>query len=357
MDRYIFIKKVGAGSFGTVWAALNQDTGELVAIKKLKTKYYSQEECLNLNEVKILRKMKHPNIIQLKQVIKRDEILYLIFEYMDCSLHQLINSRLQYFTEDEIRKICFQLFQALAYMHHHGYFHRDLKPENVLVKGDIIKIGDLGSSREIFSRPPYTEYVTTRWYRAPEVLLHSRNYGSAVDMWAMGAIMAELFMFFPLFPGLSEVDQMFKICRLIGSPNQNSWAEGIEFASEMKYQFPQCKGVLDLSSVIPLASEDAINLITSLCRWDPKKRLTSAEALHHPFFWKSYFYVSPSLHHHHSCNEQIRTETNGLMPNSIINGDVNLDLGDNKKDDSSEEEIDGEMAKMLLGSIWDHVTK
>jgi len=106
-------------------------------------------------------------------------------------------------------------------MHRHGFFHRDLKPENLLCSGpELIKIADFGLAREIRSRPPFTDYVSTRWYRAPEVLLHSTNYGSTIDLWAMGCIMAELYTFRPLFPGSSEVDQLFKICSVLGTPEK-----------------------------------------------------------------------------------------------------------------------------------------
>ncbi|KAI3903804.1 hypothetical protein MKW92_030957, partial [Papaver armeniacum] len=173
------------------YRALNKQTGEVVAIKKMKRKYYCWEECINLREVKSLRKMNHPNIVKLKEVIRENDILYFVFEYMD---------KVKLFPEAEVRNWRFQVFQALAYMHLRGYFHRDLKPENLSVTKDLIKVADFGLAREVCSQPPYTEYVSTRWYRAPEVLLQSPSYNSAVDMWAIGGIMAELLSLRPLFP-------------------------------------------------------------------------------------------------------------------------------------------------------------
>lgn len=287
------IKEVGDGTFGSVWRALNRDTGEIVAIKKMKKKYYSWEECINLREVKSLRKMNHPNIVKLKEVIRENDILHFVFEYMECNVYQLMKDRAKLFSETEVRNWCFQVFQGLAYMHRRGFFHRDLKPENLLVSKDTLKIADLGLAREITSGAPYTEYVSTRWYRAPEVLLQSPLYSSAVDMWAMGAIMAELFTLRPLFPGSSEADEIYKICSVIGTPTKEIWAEGLTLARSINYQFPLFAGV-HLSTLIPSASQDAINLITSLCSWDPRKRPTALEALQHPFF-QSCFYVPPSL--------------------------------------------------------------
>lgn len=293
MERYKLIKEVGDGTFGSVWRAINKQSGEVVAIKKMKKKYYSWEECVNLREVKSLRKMNHPNIVKLREVIRENDILYFVFEYMECNLYQLTKDREKLFSEAEVRNWCFQVFQGLAYMHQRGYFHRDLKPENLLVSKSIIKIADFGLAREVNSQPPYTEYVSTRWYRAPEVLLQSYLYSSKVDMWAMGAIMAELFTLRPLFPGTSEADEIYKICSVIGSPTTDTWADGLNLARAINYQFPQFAGV-HLPTLIPSASEDAINLIKSLCSWDPCTRPSAADALQHPFF-QSCFYVPPSL--------------------------------------------------------------
>lgn len=283
MERYKLIKVVGDGTFGSVWRAISKHTGKVVAIKKMKKKFYSWEECVNLREVKSLRKMNHPNIVKLKEVIRESDILYFVFEYMDCNLYELLRDRVKAFSEAEVRNWCFQVFQGLAYMHQHGYFHRDLKPENLLVSKDIIKIADFGLAREINSAPPYTEYVSTRWYRAPEVLLQSPLYDSAVDMWAMGAIMAELLMLRPIFPGSSEADEIYRICSILGTPMESEWVNGYKLAESINYQFPQFTGV-DLSSLMPSASEEAISLISLLCSWDPCKRPTAPEVLQHKFF-------------------------------------------------------------------------
>jgi protein kinase len=293
MERYKIIKQLGDGTYGSVWKAINRQTNEIVAIKKMKRKFYSWQECMNLREVKSLRKLNHPSIIKLKEVIRQSDYLYFVFEYMEYNLYQIIKDKDKLFPESKIRNWCFQVFQGLAYMHHQGYFHRDLKPENLLVTKDVIKIADLGLAREVCSAPPYTEYVSTRWYRAPEVLLQSPSYNSATDMWAMGAIMSELFTLQPLFPGSSEVDEIYKICSVIGTPDHRTWTEGLRLAASMNYQFPQFKST-DLSVLMPTASEEAIDLMSSLLSWDPVKRPTAAESLRHPFF-QACFYVPPSL--------------------------------------------------------------
>lgn len=252
MERYTIIKEVGNGAFGNVWRALSKESGVVVAIKKMKKKYYSWQECMNLREVKSLKKMNHRNIIKLKEVIRENDVLYFVFEYMESNLYELMMDRVNFLSEVEVRNWCFQVFQGLAYIHQRGFFHRDLKPENLLVSKDILKVADFGLAREINSLPPFTEYVSTRWYRAPEVLLQSPVYGPPVDMWAMGAIMAELFTLRPLFPGSSEADEIYKICCVIGCPTNSEWAEGLKLASTINYHFPQVSALSLFQEIGPM---------------------------------------------------------------------------------------------------------
>ncbi|XP_050227778.1 cyclin-dependent kinase F-4-like [Mercurialis annua] len=287
MEKYQCIHEMGSGSYGTVFRAVHKPSGETVAVKMMRRCYDSWEECLSLREVKALLKLKnHPNIIRLKEIVLQNQQLFFIFGFMDCDLLQLMKQRRslnQVFSESEIRHWCFQVFQGLAYMHEQGYFHRDLKPENLLVKGDKIKIADFGFARETNGQPPYTVYVMSRWFRAPEVLLQSNTYSSKVDMWSMGAIMAELYIFRPLFPGTSDADQMLKICKIIGPPTVECWSEGMDLARKLGYEFPKC-GSMNFSLLLGTASKEAVSLIRSLCSWDPSKRPSAAEALQHPFF-------------------------------------------------------------------------
>ena len=171
---------------------------------------------MQLREVKSLKKLNHPNIIKLKEVIRENDELFFVFEFMEANLYEVMKRRERHFPESKIRNIMYQIFQGLAFMHKHGFFHRDIKPENMLAKGDTVKVADYGLAREVRSRPPYTDYVSTRWYRAPEVLLRSQYYNSPIDTFACGCIMAELFTLRPLFPGSSEADQIYKVSERSG---------------------------------------------------------------------------------------------------------------------------------------------
>ncbi|XP_037105262.1 serine/threonine-protein kinase MAK-like isoform X1 [Syngnathus acus] len=291
MNRYTMLKQLGDGTYGSVLLGKSNGTGELVAIKRMKRKFYSWEECMNLRELKSLKKLNHPNVIKLKEVIRENDHLFFVFEYMKENLYQLMNERnYAMFSENEIRNIMFQVLSGLAFMHKHGYFHRDMKPENLLCIGpELVKIADFGLAREIRSQPPYTDYVSTRWYRAPEILLKFTSYSSPIDIWAVGCIMAELYTLRPLFPGNSEVDEIFKICQVLGTLKKADWPEGHVLASSMNFRFPKCVPTC-LSSLIPNASDEAITLMKDMLQWDPKKRPNAAQALRYP-----YFYVGQSL--------------------------------------------------------------
>lgn len=149
MNRYKVVKQLGDGTYGSVWKAINRQSQEVVAIKKMKRKYYSWEECMNLREVKSLRKLNHPCVVKLKEVIRDNDELFFVFEFLDCNLYQVVKDRDKYFPESRLRHWAYQIFQGLAFIHKHGYFHRDMKPENLLVTKECIKIGDFGLAREI----------------------------------------------------------------------------------------------------------------------------------------------------------------------------------------------------------------
>ncbi|KAF1603367.1 Serine/threonine-protein kinase MAK, partial [Eudyptes chrysolophus] len=284
MNRYTIMKQLGDGTYGSVLMGKSNESGELVAIKRMKRKFYSWDECMNLREVKSLKKLNHANVIKLKEVIRENDHLYFVFEYMKENLYQLMKDRHKLFPESVIRNMMYQILQGLAFIHKHGFFHRDMKPENLLCIGpELVKIADFGLARELRSQPPYTDYVSTRWYRAPEVLLRSSIYSSPIDMWAVGSIMAELYTLRPLFPGTSEVDEIFKICQVLGTPKKSDWPEGYHLASAMNFRFPQCVPI-SLKTLIPNASNEAIQLMSDMLNWNPKKRPTASQALKYPYF-------------------------------------------------------------------------
>ena len=296
MEDYEILERIGGGSFADVYKAREKSTNDLVAIKILKKKYKKWEDCLELRECKSLQKLSDEslsnekglnNIIKLKRIIfiKKTGLFHLVFEYMKQDLLELMKSKEPgHLDESQIKDIIYQTLLGLTHMHKYGFFHRDMKPENLLITEKIVKIADFGLAREIRSLPPYTEYVSTRYYRAPECILKSSNYNSPVDIWAVGCIMAEMYMHpKPLFYGQNEKEVLNKICSILGTPNHEIWLEGIQQANLIGIKFPNNSGT-DLSNIIPNASPKAIDLMKQMLQWDPNKRPAAANLLLHPFF-------------------------------------------------------------------------
>lgn len=296
MEDYEIINRIGGGSFADVFKAREKSSGEIVAIKVLKKKYNNWNDCLELREVKSLQKLHEEhlnnqrgvdNIVKLKSIIfiKESGTLNLIFEYLDRDLYEVMKEKApKGLSESQIRSITYQTLLGLSHMHKYGFFHRDMKPENILVIGDKIKIADFGLAREIRSIPPYTEYVSTRYYRAPECILKSTNYNSPVDIWALGCIIAEMYLHpHPLFFGNNEKEVLFRMCSVLGTPTYATWSEGMQQAKRVDIKFPSFPSV-PLNTIIPQASPEAIDLIYQMINWDPSKRNTAHNLLEHPFF-------------------------------------------------------------------------
>ena len=341
------ITRLGGGSFADVYKALEKSTGELVAIKVLKRKYKKYEDCHELLEVRSLQKLHNQstfnkpgeeNIINLKQVIfiKKTGTLNLIFEYMETDLLELMKScEPKKLKEDQIRDIMHQTLLGLSFMHKYGFFHRDMKPENLLLTRNKLKIADFGLAREIRSVPPYTEYVSTRYYRAPECILKSTNYSSPIDIWGLGCIMAEMYLHpQPLFCGSNEKEVLFRICSVLGTPTHDTWNDGIRQANKVGIKFPTCPGT-ELEKIIVEASSEAIDLMKQMLQWDPNKRATAKNLLNHPFFTnhiiEDYYYSSG--------NNDIIFGGNNFKKFSNTNDrkeSNNIEISDNKKNiDSS----------------------
>ena len=207
MDKYEIIKEIGDGAFGCVSKARNKMNGEIVAIKKMKQTFASWDEAMSLREVKSLRKLSHPNIVKLKEVIRQKDNLFFVFDFMQTNMYEYLRENKDNKNEDKIRLMAYESLQGVAGCHKNGFFHRDLKPENLLVNDqEHVKLADFGLARETRSRPPLTDYVSTRWYRAPELLIGSTSYNSPIDIFAMGCIIAEMYLLRPIFPGNSEAD-------------------------------------------------------------------------------------------------------------------------------------------------------
>jgi cyclin-dependent kinase-like len=286
-NKYEILEIVGEGAFGIVMKCKNKETGELVAIKKFKD---SDDEIVQksmLRELKVLKKLKHENIVALKECFRRKGKLYLVFEYVDRNLLQVIEENSNGIDSNLLKKIIYQLCKAVSYIHANDTLHRDIKPENILITSDYnVKLCDFGFARGLPQKGGIlTDYVATRWYRAPELLLASTNYGKEVDYWAIGCIIGELADGQPMFPGETELNVLSLIQKLLGNLPQNQLEM---FYSNPRYQQEKLEQVSKPETLerryFNKLSKSAILYMKSLLKLDWRERLTGSELLMHSYF-------------------------------------------------------------------------
>ena len=290
LKRYELIKKQGKGAYGIVYKAMDKKTKEIVALKKNFDAFQNVTDSKRTyREITLLQELNgHDNIIKLLNVIKaeNEKDIYLIFEFMETDLHTVIRSNIL----EPIHKqfVMYQLLKALKFIHSAGIVHRDLKPSNVLINSDAcIKICDFGLARSVMSLTGkdiiMTDYVATRWYRAPEVLLGSTKYNSQADMWSVGCIFGELLNGKPMFPGTSTLNQLNKILEVTGKPNKEDILSiQSELAQNMLENINNIKQK-NLKSLFPKATAIELDLLGRLLQFNPNKRINVLEALEHPY--------------------------------------------------------------------------
>jgi len=289
MDRYAKLEKIGEGTYGVVYKAKDVTTNQFVALKKIRLE--AEDEGVPstaIREISLLKELNDDNIVRLLDIVHADQKLYLVFEFLDVDLKRYMengNRDNSPISLDIVKKFTHQLNSGLVYCHSHRILHRDLKPQNLLIdKHENLKLADFGLARA-FGIPmrTYTHEVVTLWYRAPEVLLGSRHYSTAVDMWSVGCIFAEMAMQgAPLFPGDSEIDQIFKIFRILGTPDEANWP-GVKSLPDYKDTFPRWSKQ-ELARIVPTLDEVGIDMLKRTLTYDSAKRISAKRALVHPYF-------------------------------------------------------------------------
>jgi serine/threonine protein kinase len=292
-ERYSLLKPVGHGAYGIVCAALDKKTNKKVAIKKIGNLFgHLTDTKRTLREIKLLTHCNHENVISITDIMRPikpgtfNEV-YLVEDLMDTDLHQIIGSP-QALSDDHFQYFLYQLLRGLKYLHSAEVLHRDLKPSNLLVNSNCdLKICDLGLARvsvvETDHEAFMTEYVATRWYRAPEIMLSWKEYTKAVDMWSVGCIMAEMLGRKPLFPGKNSIHQINCLLDVLGTPSEDD-IKNIrrEKAREYIRQLPK-KRKVPWRVLFPNAKSDALDLLEKMLTFNPEKRITVEEALKHPY--------------------------------------------------------------------------
>jgi mitogen-activated protein kinase 15 len=293
LRKYEVQQKLGKGAYGIVWRAVDKKTRDTVALKKIFDAFQNATDAQRtFREIMFLQEMNnHENVVRLLNVLKaeNDRDIYLVFEFMETDLHAVIRANIL----EGIHKqyVMYQLFKSLKYLHTAELLHRDIKPSNLLLNSEChVKLADFGLARSVAqlhtedgSNPILTDYVATRWYRAPEILLGSTKYTFGVDMWSAGCILGELLAGRPIFPGTSTMNQLDRILEVTGHPSQDD-VDAIEspFAATMLESLPKTRAK-SFRDLFPHASAEAEDLLRRLLHFNPHKRITAEEALRHPY--------------------------------------------------------------------------
>ncbi|OMO71751.1 hypothetical protein COLO4_28062 [Corchorus olitorius] len=296
--EYEKLNKISEGTYGVVFRARDKKTGEIVALKKVKILDRRDAEefgfpVTSLREINILASFDHPSIVKVKEVVVDDhDSVYMVMEYMEHDFKGLMDSMKRPFSTSDVKCLMLQLLEGVKYLHDNWVLHRDLKTSNLLLNNQgELKICDFGMARQYGSPlKPYTTKVVTQWYRAPELLLGAKKYSTAVDMWSVGCIMAELLAKEPLFRGTSEIDQIRKIFDTLGTPNEKIWAGFSELpgakANYSKQQYNMLRKKFPAASFTgyTVLSDAGFDLLNRLLTYDPAKRITADDAVNHEWF-------------------------------------------------------------------------
>jgi mitogen-activated protein kinase 15 len=293
--KYEILQRLGKGAYGIVWKAVERKTKQIVALKKVFDAFHNDTDAQRtFREVMILQELEHdqnPNCVRLLNVIKAEnnKDLYLIFDYMESDLHAVIRANILL----DVHKvyIIYQILKSLLFLHTAEIIHRDLKPSNILIDSEcFVKLADFGLARSVLSYddetapvPVMTEYVATRWYRAPEIVLGSSQYSKAVDMWSVGCILGELIIGKSIFPGKSTVNQIELIIDLLGKPKQEDLDQIGGAIDSSTINSMSGKQKYTFSTFFKGASPEAISFLKKCLEFNPNKRMSVEEALKHPF--------------------------------------------------------------------------
>jgi len=289
MEKYEKISKIGEGSYGVVIKCRHRETGRLVAIKKfLETEDDPQIRKIALREVRMLKQLKHGNLVNLLEVFRRKRKLHLVFEFIDHTLLDDLDANASGLDETYIKKISWQVLRGIEFCHANNIIHRDVKPENILVSKDgVVKLCDFGFARSLAGPGAmYTDYVATRWYRAPELLVGDTQYGPPVDVWALGCVFAEMLTCRPLWPGKSDIDQIFHIVQTLGPlvPRHAQIFSSNAYFTGLQIPEPQPETMVPLEARFRQFDEAVVQFLKECLILEPADRADCTKLLEHRFF-------------------------------------------------------------------------
>ncbi|XP_069599604.1 cyclin-dependent kinase-like 2 [Ranitomeya imitator] len=320
MEKYENLGLVGEGSYGMVMKCRHKESGRIVAIKKfLESEDDKMVKKIAMREIKLLKQLCHENLVNLLEVCKKKKRWYLVFEFVDRTVLDDLEQFPNGLDFTRVRKYLFQIIRGIGFCHNHNIIHRDIKPENILVShSGVVKLCDFGFARTLAAPGEvYTDYVATRWYRAPELLVGDIKYGKAVDVWAIGCLVTEMLTGEPLFPGDSDIDQLYHIVKCQGNLTprlQELFYKNPLFAG---VTLPEIKEVEPLEKRYPKLSPVILDLAKHCLQIDPDKRPSCMTLLQHDLFKKDGF--SERFSQEISAKVQKLSKDNPSPPRKIKN--------------------------------------
>ncbi|XP_036701828.1 cyclin-dependent kinase-like 3 isoform X1 [Balaenoptera musculus] len=291
MEMYETLGKVGEGSYGTVMKCKHKDTGQIVAIKIFYEKPEKSVNKIATREIKLLKQFHHENLVNLIEVFRQKKKIHLVFEFIDHTVLDELQHYCHGLESKRLRKYLFQILRAIAYLHNNNIIHRDIKPENILVsQSGITKLCDFGFARTLAAPGDiYTDYVATRWYRAPELVLKDTSYGKPVDIWALGCMIIEMATGNPYLPSSSDLDLLHKIVLKVGNltPHlQNIFSKNPIFAGVV---LPQVQHPKNARKKYPKLNGLLADIVHACLQIDSAERISSTDLLHHEYFTRDGF--------------------------------------------------------------------
>ncbi|XP_064778843.1 cyclin-dependent kinase 11B-like isoform X5 [Oncorhynchus masou masou] len=339
VEEFQCLNRIEEGTYGVVYRAKDKKTDEIVALKRLKMEKEKEGfPITSLREINTILKAQHPNIVTVREIVVGSNMdkIYIVMNYVEHDLKSLMETMKQPFLPGEVKTLMIQLLRGVRHLHDNWILHRDLKTSNLLLshKG-ILKVGDFGLAREYGSPlKPYTPVVVTLWYRSPELLLGAKEYSTAVDMWSVGCIFGELLTQKPLFPGKSEIDQINKIFKDLGSPSEKIWPGYNELPAVKKMTFTEYPYNNLRKRFGALLSDQGFDLMNKFLTYCPSKRILSDEALKHEYFRETPQPIDPSMFPTWPAKSEQQRVKRGTSPRPPEGGLGYSQLGDDDLKDS-----------------------
>ncbi|XP_031564784.1 cyclin-dependent kinase 11B-like [Actinia tenebrosa] len=302
-EEFVWLNRIEEGTYGVVYRARDKRTNEIVALKRLKMEKEKEGfPITSLREINTLLKGQHPNIVTVREIVVGNNMdrIYIVMDYVEHDLKTLMEHMSSKFSVGEVKSLLVQLLRAVAHLHDNWILHRDLKSSNLLLSNEgILKVGDFGLARE-YGSPlrHYTPIVVTLWYRAPELLLGIKEYSCPIDLWSCGCIFAELLTMKPLFPGKSEIDQINRIFKELGTPSDSIWPgppKYSELPHVKKMTFTEYPYNQLRNNFGTYLTDKGFDLLNRFLTYDPSRRITAEEALKHEYFNESPLPVDPDM--------------------------------------------------------------